>query len=573
MYNIALESEKTTHNVSQEDLDIRNDLIDNLMKLPEDVIVNLRELQPESGCFNQCSFCGVSAGKFVFRLNDRQLANLFAGIKFVGLKVAGLENRLSEDGVLSEEFRLPKEGIIGYGPRKRRVGVIYPYEDNDITSYPLLDKYVKYAMEDLGVKTRITTVGYNRKNKMLQKTNENVNRSYKEFIGALRFSFTPYTFGWSSDMQTTSKQEFLKDLSNTLRTYRPSVDYLLGRNEEASFEFRFRSLIRTDIDFSEEIILKKHVINVGPYLLISMGDYRPFKKSVVNGKTRHSMIIDGEPQQYLMAISNSFNKDNWNKEAEKIISRSFNSGEIMSKKVNLYMFENYDGVYYSADPMMTERGLFGKYFYPKTELRPKSGYIDSERYFLNTLLAYKKERGISKSGKFDSSTFTDIHNVVARLRKNAELIARYDRVCSEYINREIVPLVDGYVEALETAGYEAKYFFNPHFTINAGSIRNLGRAFIEYKGLASKPEMAVTAEHESRYGKTSFFAGEGKIWRIAPLYKGNSPILLVEAQDLYNRTNTDKGILERYFIPFGGVERLNFEKEIQENNYVIPGQL
>jgi hypothetical protein len=573
MYNIALESEKTVYNVSNEDRSIRNDLINNLIKLPNDVIVNLRELQPESGCFNQCSFCGVSAGKFIFRLNYGQLANLFAGIKFVGLKIAGLEDKLSEDGVLSKGFKLPKEGLIGYGPRKRRVGVIYPYEDNDITSYPLLDKYIKYAMEDLGVKTRITTVGYSRKNKTLQKMNENVNILYTNSIGALRFSFTPYTFGWSSDVHTVSKEEFLKDLSNMLRTYRPSVDYLLSRKGEASFEFRFKSLIMAGVDFSEEIILKKHVMNVGPYLLISMDDHRPFKKSVVNGETRHYMRIDGESQRYLMAISNSFTNNNWNKVAKKIISQNFNSGEVVSKTVDLYMFENCDGIYYSADPMMNERGLFGKHFYPKTELRPNSGYIDSERYFLNALLAYKKEMGISKSEEFDSSTFIDVCNVVTKLRKNAELISKYNRVCSEYIKREILPLVEGYVNVLETAGYEAKYFFNPNFTINAGSIRNLGKAFVEYRGLVSKPEMVVTSEHESRYGKTSFFAGEGKIWRIVPLYKGNSPMLMVEAQNLYNRTNINKGISDRYFIPFGGIERLNFENEIHENNYVIPGQI
>ena len=524
MYNIALKSEGTVDNVSEDDRIIRDQFIKDLKNLPKEIIINLRELQVESGCFNQCSFCGVSAGKIVFRLNKNALANLFAGVKFVALQIAELDDSLSEDGVLSDEFKMPKVGLVGYGSKKRRVGAIYPYEDNDVTSYPFLDQYVKFAFEDLGVKTRITTVGYSRANEELQKMNENLNRSHLNHIEALRFSFTPYTFGWiTENNKIASRANFIEDLANTLKTYKPMVNYLLNNGSEASLEFRFRSLICGNVELIERIISKKHVIHVGPYLLISISDHSPFTKSVIDGKTRHSIKIDGKSRRYFMFISDSISDGNvWLDITKKLIDSNFDFGKKMEKEfeikeINLFMFENYDGIYYSANPIMDEDGLFAKHFYPKTERRPCSGYIDSERYFLNILLAYKKQKNIKKMELFEQASFSDVDKVVILLRKEAEYRNKFDVTASNYIKTEILPLVEGYVIALRTAGYEARYFFNPYFTINAGSIRNLGRAFFEYKLLASKPEMVVTSEHESRYGRNSFFAEEGKIWRIAPM--------------------------------------------------------
>ena len=150
---------------------------------------------------------------------------------------------------------------------------------------------------------------------------------------------------------------------------------------------------------------------------------------------------------------------------------------------------------------------------------------------------------------------------------------QYNSTASKYIEGEVIPLVNAYIKILKMSGYSAGYFFNPCFTINAGAIRNLGRAFSEYKKLASKSEMAITAEHESRYGTNSFFAEEGKIWRIAPIYSNNAPALFVESQDLKRRIEVGRGITDKYIIPFSGIERLSFEEEINKKRYVIPGQI
>jgi hypothetical protein len=435
-------------------------------------------------------------------------------------------------------------------------------------------------MEDLGVKTRITTVGYSRRNKELQSANENLNKTYLNYIEALRFSFTPYTFGWASeDGKVASRANFIRDLANTLQTYKPMVEYLLDKGSEASLEFRFRSLIVGNTKLTEAIISKKHVLQVGPYLLISIEDHKPFVKSDINGKVRHSIGINGKPRKYLMLVSDSIQKDDlWRDLSGDLIRSKFSIRKDMEKnfkirETNVFMFENGDGIYYGADPMMSDSGLFAKYFYPKTDKRPSSGYIDSERYFLNALLAYKRTKHIKKMERFDSATFDDVEKVINILKTEVEILNKFDVTASIYIKRDVLPLVEGYIRALMTAGYNAGYFFNPYFTINAGVIRNLGRAYLEYKSLASKPEMTVTAEHESRYGKSSFFAEEGKIWRIAPMYSNNSPVLLIESQELNKRTEINRGITDKYIIPFRGVERLNFETEIKGDKYVVPGQI
>jgi hypothetical protein len=579
MYKIALESEGGISNVSSEDRRIRDQLIENLLKLPAEIITNLRELQPDKGCFNQCSFCGEGAGKTIFRLDAGELANLFAGIKFMGLKIRGLEGCLSEEGVFSEEFIMPEQGLVGYGPKKRRPGAIYPYKDNDITSYPFIDKYVKYAMEDIGVRTRITTVGYGRNDPQLQDANQNLNKTYADCIEAFRLSVTPYTYGWASDKNpVVSKKEFVLDMANTLKTYRPIIDQLLKTGSDASVEFRFKSLIVAGSEFEEKIVLGKHVFHVGPYLLVGMETHSQFTKATVNGRERHILKIDQVPRKYVMLISDSFSLDNsWERVAMELIESGFvmegnSKAQFLFRNVDLYMFENDDGIYYGVDPIMKKDGLFAKNFYPKAGQRPNSGYIDSERYFLNSLIRYRQSKGLDKTGRLDNATFEDVEKVIGILGSTVNVLGNFDQKGADHIQKEILPLINAYVKALQVAEYPASYFFSPQFTINAGGIRNLWRAFSEFRNIASKPEMAVTPEHEGRYGRNSFFAAEGIIWIISPICVNDVSSLLIEAQDLYERTGVSRGFVKRYIIPFDGVQRLDFETEIRKNRYIIPGQ-
>jgi hypothetical protein len=539
---------------------IRDKLINDLLKLPSDAIVNLRELQAERGCFNQCSFCSVKAGKVVHSLDQNALSNLFAGIKFVGLKIIGLENQLSEDGTFSSNFKMPKGGLASYGQRLKRRGAIYPYVDNNITSYPFIDKYVRYAMEDLGLKTRITTVGNSRLDQELQKANENVNNLYKQYVNALRFSLTPYTYAWaSSDSLITSRKEFILDLSNTLKTYKSTVDYLLSTGADTAIEFRFRPLIITENKFEETTISNRHVFHIGPYLLIDACENGQLIKSSINGKIRHSPLLNGYSRKYIMLVSDKISGGNsWRDIAKDIIAAGepldYLSQNFLVRRVDMYLLDNEDGVYYSVDPGIKNDGAFEKCFYPKTERRPHSGYIDVERYFMNAILKYKNLEGLGRLSQFKEANFDDVQNVIVYLRNQSAFLEKFDIKAANYIKKDILPLVEGYIHAMRLAGYSASYFFDPRFTINAGNVRNLGRGHKEYKNITSRPEMAVTFE-----------------WRIAPFYVHNSSALLVEEQDFSKRTEDNCGVTQRHIVKFEGVRRLTFDEEIRKNEYIIPG--
>ena len=519
----------------------------------------------------------MKAGKVVYSLGQDALSNLFAGIKFVGLKLLGLEYLLSEDGVFSSDFKMPRHGLASYGKRLKRKGAIYPYVDNNITSYPLIDKYVKYAMEDLGLKTRISTVGNSRFDSELQKANENVNNLYKQNVEALRFSFTPYTYTWSlKNTAITSRDEFISDLSNVLKTYKPTVDYLLDVGADAAIEFRFRPLIITGDNFEDVIILGKQVFHIGPYLLIAAFKNEHLIKSSINGEIRHSPLVNSRPKKYIMLISDKISHgDSWKDIAKEIIasekSLSSLSKRFIARKVNMYMLSNEDGIYYSVDPGINDNGVFEKCFYPKTESRPNSGYIDMERYFMNTILKYKRLRGLGRLSKFKNAKFSDVQNVIDDLKSQVVFLEKFNINVANYIKKDIITLVEGYVHAIQLAGYSAPYFFDPRFTINAGNVRNLGRGHSDYRNIASKPNMAVTFENEARYGKTSFFASEGKKWRIAPLHIYNTSALLVEEQDFGKRTENNSGVTQRHVIKFQGVKRLNFDDEISKKKYIIAG--
>jgi hypothetical protein len=236
------------------------------------------------------------------------------------------------------------------------------------------------------------------------------------------------------------------------------------------------------------------------------------------------------------------------------------------------LFENEDGPFYSLNPEKTEYGFFAKHFYPATERRSVSGYLDSERYFLNTLLEVKHSKGIGKRCKFEYASWTDVSKVMRRLSAKALALERYDKHAAAHVASEMIPLVYAYVTALRRAKYSPSYFFDPKFSVDTGSICNMGGAYREFKGLASRPEMALTPDHKRIYGENSFFANEGVVWRIFPTLFPK-PSLAVEKQDLRKRTDKDKGISERYFVEIGGLEKRNFDDSIKQMKFITPGQV
>jgi len=125
-----------------------------------------------------------------------------------------------------------KKGLLGY-KRPHRPGHVFPYLDDEPFSYPHLDKYIRVLRKDFGSKVRITTVGYSRKNKKLDRMHNRISNNLCDGVAALRISVTPYTLMWrKSDRNNLPENEFAKDLAHTLSkyiSYKQDMDF--GKNK------------------------------------------------------------------------------------------------------------------------------------------------------------------------------------------------------------------------------------------------------------------------------------------------------------------------------------------------------
>lgn len=525
----VLESERSIKNVNSEDLIDRLKLILELRKLPVDAFSKLRHLQPQIGCFNRCSFCSQSAGSTIWYLNERGLKNLFSALKTVGLEKAqqyvlpsgdkyiASEAVLNKDQTFNFDFKLPPTGLLGYGRTSHRTGVIFCYLDNDISCYPHFDKYIQYAYEDLGVKVRISTVGYSMKNETLQAMHQTINEQHLNKIAGVRLSLTSYTSGWinESDNLGTSKKDFEEDVANFLKVYKPTIDYIGTGQRTGCVEFRFKPLIETKIPFNEFWSTEEHIINIGPYLLYRKEPVQLNTSKVkVDDKTR-KMSIEGQSADYQLVISDVLRNIS-ETNLLNVVHTLLLDEKVAKVNVKLYKMANEDGIYYVTNPLMNNDGVFTKQFYPVTEKRKFAGYIDSERYFLNNLLKYKKSRGIiCRQDPFQNSTWEDVLNTLLLIEEEVHRLESCNIKASQYIRDEILPLVKMYVQALQKAKYEPSYFYLSTFTIDTGSICNLGQAYFEFKDIASRPNLPLTPQHEKAYGTNSSLSIEGDKWRIS----------------------------------------------------------
>lgn len=151
----ALQSEGTWLSVTIEDRHRRQELVEQLRALPREALQNMRHFQTQVGCLNRCSFCSQSAGTTLWNMSQRDLANLVAAMKTVGLEWAREAGEVCAEplngaGVFAPSFVMPTHGLIG-NKRNDRPGVIYCYLDNDPAAYPNLDDLVQWLHEDLGV--------------------------------------------------------------------------------------------------------------------------------------------------------------------------------------------------------------------------------------------------------------------------------------------------------------------------------------------------------------------------------------------------------------------------------------
>ena len=320
-----LRSEKG-ETISQADKSARLSLTDQLQNLPDEVFSRLQYIQPQVGCFNRCVFCSQSAGKDIWQFTQGGLRNFMAAF--------------------AEVARERTRSGVGMERTNHRPGVIFPYLDNDIFSYPYLYEFIQYLWEDLGTKIRISSVGYSSLNSALQRMHEKIVRELPQAIAGIRFSYTPYTIGGTllgEKTDITSRHQFHQDFTSFLSTYRPLVDFLGMGKDTACVELRFKPLLALfPSPLIECMIAHHHVIHLGPHLLIRKkggDDLIPLAqlKEIKNGQSFFSQ----PSTPYLLVTSDQeVEQGDWQSLAYQLIANDFPTYPI-ARWVNLFLFSNF----------------------------------------------------------------------------------------------------------------------------------------------------------------------------------------------------------------------------------------
>ncbi|MBQ3474717.1 MAG: hypothetical protein IJH20_00885 [Bacilli bacterium] len=536
MKNKFLLSDEST--ISKKDYDERYILYKQFIKMPESFFSKLRHFQPQIGCLNSCSICSKYASTNVSEWNEERIRNVIAAIKYSTPR--------------------HEKPLIVWDRNNHRNGVIFSYLDNDVGFYKNLDSFIEILYRELGVKTRISTVGFSRHNSYLNKMHSRIS-NYQEKLGGVRLSFTPYTIGWACNNTLFDRKEYEKDMINFLKIYKTYYDYIGSGSRKFCIELRYKPFVVID-----EVIMfnynQRKIIYVDKYLFVSKDKNIRFKNTKIKDPFNHRLSLDNDGLVFdKIVLTKRLN-------SKKEIIDYLNNHYDVEKNVTIYRVKNRDGYYYSINPVMNDSGSYGLYIYPKTENRLRSGYINVERYFLNSIFEYKKKMNLSSRDQFIDASWDDVNNVVNLIKKKT--INRDEREV-EYINNEILPMINTYINVLKKSNYSPSVFFDKNFTIDTGIICNLGRAIHEFKGLVSVENEPLTLNHERNYGNSnSTMTVEGSVWRLSCDY--NDTIIL-ELLDLADTASSDGQTKSKIKIKLDSKDNKISFKDIK-GNYYIPGQ-
>lgn len=522
----------------------RENLINVFEKMPIEFFSRMRHLQPQIGCLNCCSICSKFASKNSEYWTTNQIDNIVYALKVVGQK-----------------YRKNKPLLV-WNREEYRPGVVFSYLDNDIGSYPYLDYYLEKMYNELGVKTRISTIGYSRYNTKLNEVHKKINDSLLETLAGVRLSFTPYAIGWQ-DNEQFSKKDYALDMANFLSIYKNYYSYAGSGSRQMCVEIRYKPLCKASEVITTDI-LGHYIIMCDKYLFVSKEKNIHFSISQVDDAYDHSISIDNDP----ILFNKYYLKETiTDKEIEKIIHglKENNDKYILVKEnCKTYMFENKEGTYYTFDPHIEENGCYGIQIYPYNDKRKKSGYLITERFFLNVLFKYMKN--INK----DDVTWENVDEVLSLLSNlSDEYYNKGMSEVSQYIKNEILDTLNWYVYALKNAEYSPDVFFNANFTIDTGVICNLGRGYEEFKDITSMYNEPLTPTHERNYGnKLSTMTQEGSVWRLSC---GFNDEIIIEELEL-GKTASKRGQISFYTRIPSNIENERIRFSSLENQYIIPGQ-
>ena len=578
---VALQSEGSIQALSAHDKMQRESLVIQLRQIPREALDNLRHFQAQIGCLNRCSFCSQSAGTTLWNMSRSGLANLIAALKTVCLELALKDGRvldypLNSEHVFSDEFKMPQFGLLGT-QRNDRPGVIYCYLDNDPSSYPHLDDLIQWFYEDLGVTVRIATVGYSRRNIIIQNMHQRISKHLMNGIAGIRLSFSAYTHGYTNALNT-SRHEFELDTAEFLDTYRNTFLSQNKGRKTACIELRFKPLVVSQdvrvLNYDGRIIIRS-----GSYLVIQQNTDDLEKNASICDPHDHGkkLSANGTPC-FIIRAKAEILENTWESLVQSILSDNTLSSSHFVKEIGLlHHLNNEDGEYYAVNAERNSQGVHAKFFYPLTECRPNSGMIDGERYHLNMLLALSKQ-------ELDQS-WNDFDKLIEMLSKTANRVDLYDTVETQYIRKEIIDLVKSYARVLQYANYPSNVYFDKNLSVDTGHICNLGRAYHEYKAIASRANLPLTPDHERAFGTNGELAEEGIAWRIAITpnsmtttaanargvrnqYK-DKPMILIEKLDLSMTATSHGQAQEKYFL--AGDTSTHFTLQDMKHFPLIPG--
>jgi hypothetical protein len=473
----------------------RQDLASQFRQLPDEAFTRLQYLAPATGCFNRCAFCSQRAGREVWQLTAAGLADTAHAIATVAAE----------------------RGLRLAGGRAHRPGVLFPYLDNDIGSYPYLDALCGLARDVLHVKLRISTVGYSSRSAHLAAMHQRIVAGYGDVLDGVRLSVTPYTTGWrATGSDPVSREQFTRDIAAMLATYRPLLDRLGHGAATAAAELRFAPLAGI-ADLTDATLDGRHVLACGPHLLLTHDhDAGPLPVTTITSLDgRGQPVLSTPGRRYRHLTSDAFS-DHPGAVREAVAGRL--PAHCRPRDVTLHRLANADGDYYAADPGFYADGRFtALHLYPTSATRRRSGYTDAARWLLNTILAHKAACGLGPRDPFPAATNDDATTVIAALKATAvELDAGTDRAAAAHVRENVIPLAATYIDALAQAGYPPRLLFSRDFTIDTGQIVNQGRARALFRGLVSLDDEPMTPREERGYGQVSLSSARGTVWRIAP---------------------------------------------------------
>jgi hypothetical protein len=547
MYNKYLLSDET--NINEEDYNEREKLVKEFTAMPEDFFSKMRHFQPQIGCLNACKICSKTANARVEFWGERRIRNVIAALKY------------------SSPQSNKDNSLITYDRYEHRNGVVFPYLDNDIGNYPYLDTFIKLAYKELGVTTRLSTVSYSRFNEELNEMHKKINLLDEEGLGGVRLSFTPYEIGWCSNNERYSKLDYTLDMANLLSIYKPYYNSCGAGSRKMCVEIRYKPLVEIDNVYETEVLDHK-VICSGKYLFISKGQNVVMKESYIKDPFNHQIVLTEEVKKfYVIDIYEPFETmEHLKRTCHKFILGGMDIYEL----ADIYLMSNYDGKYYAINPSITEDGNYGMCIYPKTNMREYSGYVITERFLVNAIIKYKKTKNLKSLEKFDCATWEDVYEVLEICKKDAvDYRANGKKEKYEYIIKDVLPMINAYISALQIAGYPANNFFDAEFSIDTGIICNLGRAINEFKGLTNKENEPLTPVHERNYGiHNSKMKEEGVSWRLSCNYNDS---IVIEKLNMYDTASVRGQVAEKKVIQLNKLNEFYTSSDLK-SMYLVPGE-